>query len=179
MEATRKKISALLSYYNVRYVALYYDYWRGNYLENFERLKKLFGEVVAEHPGIFWFHVDTVPVTESVVFPGLGMFPFHYEDTIPIRPTAIQADIKILNIEKHRQVNLRFEGKAYQLPEEQVEVSVNGLLITTVMVKDWTEVNLPSMPLNPGENTIRIRTLDNGHHKYGIRMRNIEIELVK
>ncbi len=177
LDADRQKILALLSYYDVRYVALYHDYWRGNYQENLSRLKKMFGEPIAEQPGIHWFKIDKVPVTQSLVYPGLGMFPLNYEQDAPARQVAIRADIKVLNIEGHAQLSIRFEGKAYHLPQEEVEISANGTVIATFSVGDWTEVKLPTIPLKPGDNTIRLRT-NNGHRKYGLRMRNITIELL-
>lgn len=177
LEAEREKILALLSYYDVRYVALYNDYWHGSYQENLSRLKKMFGEPTAEHPGIHWFKVAKVPVTKSLVFPGFGMFPLNYKEDIPVRQAAIRADIKVLNIEQYVQAQIRFEGQAHHLPEEQVEISVNGDIVTTVIVGDWTEVNIPAIPLKPGDNTIRLRT-NNGHRKYGIRIRNMTMELL-
>ena len=70
-----------------------------------------------------------------------------------------------------------FEGKAYHLPEEQVEISVNGTPITTVTVKSWTEVDVPAVPLKAGENTIRFYT-HNEDWKYGFRLRNLDVELI-
>jgi hypothetical protein len=106
------------------------------------------------------------------------MFPLQFdEDGDSIRQTARDADIKVLNVDHYQKVQLRFQGKSFQLPEEQVELYVNGTFVTTATVGDWTEVVMPAVAIKPGENTIRLRTLDNGHWKYGIRMRNIEVEL--
>lgn len=178
LETTRKKILGLLSYYNVHYVALYQDYWHGRYPRNFKRLKKLFGKPVAEHPEISWFKVDKTPLTESIIFPGFGLFPLEYDDDMTIRQTARQADFKVLNMNQYDQMHIRFEGKSYHLPEEQVEISVNNNIITTVTVKDWTDVDIPAVPLKPGENSIRFRTT-NEDRKYGIRIRNFEVKLLK
>jgi len=175
-----KSILPTLSFYNVRYIALYHDYPYGHPGERLRRLRKLLGEPVDRQLGIYLFKVEQTPITESLIFPGLGMFPLQFnEDGDSIRQPARDADIKVLNVDHYQKVRLRFQGKSYQLPEEQVEIYVNDILITTAAVGDWTEVIMPAVAIKPGENTIRLRTLDNGHWKYGIQMRDIEVELLE
>ncbi len=180
--ADSEAISALLSFYNVKYVALFYDYWTGEFEENRAKLQSLFGKAVGKpYGGMAVFQVEKTPVSENLVFPGLGMFhPEFYPDHPPFRKTANNADIKLINVEGSTKVRIRFEGKRYKLAKEQVEISVNGTLIdTATIVREWTEVNIPPVPVNPGENTIRLRTLDNDDRKYGIYVRNFEIEFIK
>ncbi len=176
LDKTRKKILAMLSYYDVRYVALYNDYKHGDPSENRSRLKDLFGKPVAQHPGITWFRVDTVPVTESFTFPGFGLLPLEYDDGVAVRQTATQADYKVVNINEHTHLSLQFEGKAYEFPEEEVDIFINGDMITSVTVKDWTTVDIPDIPLVKGENTIRFITR-NDDWKYGILVRHLEMTL--
>jgi hypothetical protein len=168
----------ILSYYNVRYVALYSDYWHGDFQENRRRLQELFGEPLGEEFGIVLFKVAPPSTGGSVVFPGFGMFPLRFsEDDLPVRQTAYDADIQVLNLDHSQKMRIRFEGKSYALPKEQVEIYVNGKLITKVTVGDWTEISIPAVAIAPGENTIRLRTLGNGDRKYGIRIRNVTVEL--
>lgn len=175
----KKSILPILFFYNVRYIALYHDYPYGNFEENLERLRRLLGKEVSTQYGIYFLKVPQIPLSESLIFPGLGMFPLQFDKNgDSVRQTAREADIKVLNVDHYQKVRLRFQGKSSVLPEEQVEIYINGTLITTAIVRDWTDVIMPAVAITPGENTIRLRTLDNGHWKYGIQMRNIEVELL-
>jgi hypothetical protein len=176
----KQTISELLSYYNVKYIALYYDYWHGDFQENRRRLQELFEDPVRKEQGIVWFKVEQVPVSESLIFPGFGMFPLRFrEGEVPARQAARNADIKIINLNNYKELRIQFEGRSYNLPEEQVEIYVNDTLVSTETIgEDWTEVTLPSVAIKPEENTIHFRTLENGDRKYGIRLRNVKVDLL-
>ena len=170
----------ILSFYNVRYISLYPDYWYGDFRNNYLKLQAIFGESVDGEPGLAIFKVAQTDPSHNRIFPGEGMFPLSVsDDEVVVRQTASDADMYILNIENFQKLYLRFEGKGFTLPEEQVEISVNGRLITTITVRDWTKVVLPEIDLQPGENIIHFRTLDNGDWKYGIQLRKIQIHTVK
>lgn len=179
--ADRDAFFALLSFYDVRYVALYYDYWTGTFKQNRKRLERIFGEPLEpSYGGMEFFEVPRTPLEHNLVFPGFGMLPLQfYEGSKTFRQTATIAEIKMLNVEKLPEMQLRFEGESYRLPQEKVEISLNGTLLTTVKISDWTDVIIPAAPIQPGENTIRLHTVNNGDEKYGIYVRNLSVEFLE
>ncbi len=190
---TQERICALLSYYDVRYVTLYSDYPRGSYEDNLDRLTLLFGEPVDTQSEVFWqfgtsqakqpdmalFNVEYRPLAGNIIFPGTGMRPLDYQQEIPYRVTGRFADYKVLNVENASGMTLHLQGKAYKLPEEQVNIFSNGEFLTTATVSEWTDLTIPSVPLKPGENTIRFETLENRDPKYGIYLRDVAAEFIK
>ena len=177
----KKAITAMLSFYNVRYVALYYDYWYGNYEENRNRLQRLFGKPVSEEHGICLFKVDQTPLSENLVFPGFGISPLEFRaDGSILRKTARSADFKLLNVAQAQKVQIRFQGQSSFLPkEERVQIVVNETLATTATIGDWTDVTIPPVAIGPGENTIKFRMLDTNSEnwKHGMTLRNLEVKV--
>ncbi len=169
----------ILHLYDVRYVALYNDYWIGDYQANQRRLRQMFGEPAATSDLVTFYRVPPATPTQAVIFPAFGMFPLTIpENGIPERQTGRDAEFVIFEQQDSQTLELRFEGKSFQEPQEQVDVLVNGTLVGAATVsQEWTEVSLPAVPLRPGKNVIHFGTAENGSHKYGIRLRNIEVIL--
>jgi len=180
LKVDKKALLSMLSYYNVRYVALYHDYKHGRFRENKRRLSKFFGEPIAKEQGIYLFKVDGPSILESVVFPGRGMFPLHVKpDGTLLRKASRDADIRVLNVKQHQKLQLRFQGQSSILPEKiRVQIFVNDELITTVNVGDWVDVATPAVAIKLGENTIRLRMPDIEPKDWwvSIYMRNIKID---
>jgi hypothetical protein len=173
-------LCAILSYYKVRYVTLYHDYWYGSFSENLSRMKILFGEPVAQAPGVYLFQVKPTPVVESLVFPGHRMYPAKVQaNDIPIRQASQDGDIRIVNVNQYRQVRLQFESKSTMLPQKvRVQIFINDQMITTVQIGDWVEVFTPPVAIRPGENTIRLHLPDIVDWYSGIYLRRIRVELL-
>lgn len=171
-------IRAALSFYNVRYVTLYDDYWHGNYRENRQRLADVLGPPVAEQPGMTFFKVKQTPLTKTIVFPGFGTEPLIFKDhAIPYRKTSRDTEIKILNVDK-RAIRLQFQAKNFASPaEDQFDVVLNGAPLATVTIRDWTEVDLPPLPLVPGENTLKLRMPNTLYENWndGMYLRNMRV----
>jgi hypothetical protein len=180
--ANKEAINALLSFYNVRYVALYNDFWYGDYQGNWNRLREVFGDPIDKQKGIALFKVDNTTLSANLVFPGFGLSPPQLaKDGIPIRQAARSADIKLLNVNQSQKVQIRFQGQSYDAPkEDQVQIFVNDTLVTTATIGDWTEVTIPPVAIEPGENTIKFRMPGTNYDnwKYGFFLRNVEIELL-
>jgi hypothetical protein len=180
LKVDQKTLVALLSYYNVRYVTLYYDYWYGSARENPKRLVELFGQPIAQEPGLYLFKVEPTPVSESLVFPGHRMFPLKFQaNGILMRQAGQDGDIWIVNVDRHQKVQLRFRGRSTILPKEvRVQIFVNNQLITTVQIGDWVKVSIPPVAIQPGENTIRLHMPDIKDWYSGIYMRRIKVDLL-
>lgn len=174
-------IAAMLSFYNVRYVTLYSDYWYGkSYEENRARLQRIFGEPVSEENGMCLFKVKPVQASTNIAFPGLGMFPLMYEDDVAVRHITRSADMKILNVNQAQNVQMQFQARSDLFPkEERVQILVNDSLIMTAAVNDWTPVTIPAAALAPGENTIEFHmiTEHSENWKQGMFLRNLEVKV--
>jgi hypothetical protein len=170
----------MLSYYNVRYVVLYPDYLHGSFQENFRRLSDFFGQPIAKERGMYLFQVNNVPVLESLVFPGHGMFPLQINaDGTMLRQASIDGDIRVLNVNEYEKLQLRFQGRSNSLPEKiRVQIFVNDELATTTSIGDWTEVITPPVAIKSGENIIRFRMPDITDWTVGVQMRNISVDLL-
>jgi hypothetical protein len=186
-ETHQRKILALLSVYKVRYVALYYDYWHGGFTENLRRLQYVFGEPVGTDSGMRFFKVLAVAETKNVVFPGFGMGPLRFQPyETPIRPVVRNGEVKILNLVQQQTGRIRLQVKSSAYPEEKpVEILLNGKMVAALKVGDWTDVNLPAVPLQPAENTITFRITGAGYDNWqdgiyapiiDLYVRNMEIE---
>jgi len=169
----------ILHFYNVRYVALYNDYWYGSYHKNQQRFQQIFGKPASTSPLVTFYRVPPAAPTQTVLFPAFGMFPLTIpESGIPERQTGRDAEFVLFNLQHAQTLELRFEGKSYQQPQEQANIVVNGVSVSTVNVSQtWTPVTLPAVPLRPGKNVIHFETAENGSHKYGISLRSIEVKL--
>ena len=173
-------ITALLAFYKVRYVTLYYDYWYGSYENNRAILRQVFGEPVWEENGVSIFPVAQTPLAKNLAFPGFGMFPLAFDDAGgAIRAAARSADIKLLSVAPGQHVQVRFQGRSARFPQtERLRLFLNETLLTTVAIGDWTEVTLPAAALRPGENTLKFRLLDAdaANWKQGLLLRQLEVE---
>ncbi len=180
LKVDKNTLLTMLSYYNVRYVALYHDYRHGWFHENQERLSKLFGQPIAKESGIYLFKVKPSPILESVVFPGRGMFPLRTNaDGTLLRQASKDTDIWILNLNQYQKLRFQFEGQSTILPEEvHLQIFVNDELVKTVPVGDWTEITTPLVNIIPGENIVTLRVPDIEDWWVGIYMRNINVELL-
>jgi hypothetical protein len=181
LKLDRNALLTILSYYHVRYVALYHDYRHGRFHENKRRLMQLFGQPLPEERGIYLFKVDSPPVSESVAFPGWGMFPIHIKPNgILLRQASKDSDIRVLNLDQHQTLRFRFQGQSAFAPEEfRIQIFVNNKLITTANIGDWVDVVTPPVPIHPGENIIRLRMPDVDEEDWWVSMfmRNIKIDL--
>ena len=173
------EMSAILHLYDVRYVALYNDYWYGNYQKNQRRLRQVFGEPAATSDLVTFYRVPPAAPTNTLIFPAFGMFPLTLsEDGIPERQLAHDANLIVWNLEQADALELRFDALRSQQPEEPFTVSLNGVVLgNAVATSEWKAVHLPAGALRPGQNRLRISTAANGNHKYGIRIRHIEVML--
>lgn len=182
LKLDKNALLTILSYYHVRYVALYHDYRHGSFHKNKRRLTKLFGQPIAEERGIYLFKVDDLPELKSVVFPGRGMFPLRVEaDGTLCRQASRDTDIRVLNLDQYQKLRFRFQGQSGLPPEDiHIQIFVNDELITTASIGvDWVEVVTPFVPIQPGENIIRLRMPDVEEEDWwvSIFMRNITIDL--
>jgi hypothetical protein len=180
-ETHQRKILALLSFYKVRYVTLYYDYWHGGFTENLRRLQQVFGEPIGTDGGMRFFKVPAVQETKNVIFPGFGMEPLHFQpNETPIRPVVRNGEVKILNIERQQTGRIRLQVKSAAYPEEKpLEILLNGKIVAALNVGDWTDVNLPPVPLQLAENTITFRIAGTGYDNWkdGVYAPNIDLYL--
>lgn len=177
----KETILAVLAFYNVRYVALYGDFWYGGFGENIERLKTLFGEPVSKEFGIWIFKAPPVPVTQNIIFPGFGMWPPEpNSEGQLIREASRSADIKLINVTGAQTVEMRLQAQSKRFPQaEPVQIFVNDTLAATVTIGDWTDVTIPPMPITAGENTIKFRMTPTAAEewKMGLRLRNFDVQM--
>ncbi|GAK50407.1 hypothetical protein U14_01638 [Candidatus Moduliflexus flocculans] len=177
--ADAAEIFDILRLYNVRYVALYNDYWYGSYHKNQQRLQQIFGKPTSTSPLVTFYRVPPAAPTKTLIFPALGMFPLTFSKAgIPERQLAPEAELIVWNLEQANAIELRFDAIRSQQPEEPFEVTLNGEpLGKGIATAEWNVVQLSAGILRHGKNGIRIKTAANGSHKYGIRVRNIEVKL--
>ncbi len=182
-ETTRDKQALLeiLHFYNVRYITLYPDYWHGDFQHNFAALQHIFGEPAAREPEYAFFAVTPAALSCIRIFPAFGLFPLSVpQEGTPVRQTANDAEFYILSPPKTTAtLHLQFEAHRFKLPEEQVEISFNGMLLTTESVGDWTTVDISDILLKPGENILHFHTCDNDDRKYGIQLRHLQMTVTE
>lgn len=170
-------ILEILTHYRARWVALYHDYWYGDYHANIKRLTAIFGEPAAVEGGVTFFRVEQRPPSQNLVFPGLGVMPLQEgEDGIPFRRVCVTADFSALNVTHAKSLRLQFQGQSVTQPADAVRVFVNGALMsTTPITREWTDIAVSAAPLQPGLNVIQIMTDRRERWKDGIRIRSLDI----